>query len=203
MNELNKIVDENLKKHIGASIKELNESLTSSLENRLSFSIPLLIKYKDAKHIFQKAYFTELLTLNHGNISKAAIIANLNRRQIHRICQELNIDSNEIRTNMLKPYNYLKQNVQDIIEEKVDSFKDVIHPDKIGKFYKNINEVSENITNQIDITLPTYDDAFQSFEENYFKGILNSVKNDISEAKTISGLSTRSILRKMKEFGIV
>jgi DNA-binding NtrC family response regulator len=202
MAQLNLIVEETLKKHAGISIKELNRSITQTLENRLSSSILIPIKYKDAKKIFQKAYFQEILILNLGNISKAAEKAKLNRRQIHRICIDAGINQKDIREQMIKPYNYLKQNIQEVIEDKMDKLKDSINKDNVDKLYKKMPLIAENITEFIEERIEPYDEAFLAFERHYFTEILRLSDNKAEKAAEISGLSTRSILRKMQTLEI-
>jgi len=202
MEELNSIVEDSLKKHAGISIRELNKTITQTLENRLSFSIILPISYKAAKKIFQKSYFQELLTLNHGNISKAAERAGLNRRQIHRICNGAGINSKEIRSQMLKPYNYLKENIQDIVEEKIETSKNSINEADRDKVYKKIPKIADNITEFIEERISPYDEAIIAFERHYFSEILKSTDKDTKKAAKIAGLSERQILRKIREFAI-
>ena len=202
MEELNSIVEGSLKKHAGISIKELNKTITQTLENRLSFSIILPVTYKAAKRSFQKAYFQELLTLNLGNISKAAKSANLNRRQIHRICIDSGINPKEIRRQMIKPYNYLKENIQDIVEEKIESVKNSITKTEINKVYKKIPKIADNITEFMEEKISPYDEALMTFEKHYFKEILKITNNETSKAVKITGLSERQILRKIRELSI-
>lgn len=202
MNELNAIVEESLKKHAGLSIKELNKNITHTLENRLSFSIIIPARYRDAKRSFQKAYFQELLTLNLGNISKAAEKAQLNRRQIHRICNDAKIDQKEIRRLMIKPYNYLKQNIQEIIEEKIELAKDLLNEKKVEKAYKKMPKIAENITEFMEERILPYDEALITFETHYFLEILKISDNDSKKAAKIAGISERSVLRKIKELGV-
>ena len=201
MSKLNAILEENIKRKLGVSIKELNKSLISSLENRLSSSILLTI-YKDAKKAFQKAYFEELLTFNHGNISKAARIANLNRRQIHRICIDAGVEVREIRREMLKPYYYLKQNIEDITEQKINEFRNEIKPERLTKIYKNIPQFSQNIIEFIDEKTQSYEEALETFEKRYFEQVLETAKGNTLKAAEIAGISERSIVRKIKALQI-
>lgn len=200
MPELNSIVEKSIKTHAGIIEKELNESIIFGLENRLLSSVYILTKYKDAKKSFRKTYFLELLTLHHGNIKRASMIAGIDRRQIHRICQALKIDTEDIRQKLIKPHNYLKQNIQEIVEQKVSLYKNsnALSDEKLEKLYKKIPLISEMITTDIDKNIKTYDDAFSEFEENYFKELLNRTNNDLNIAKELSGLSMKTISRKIK-----
>ncbi len=202
MVELNSIVEEVINKHAGVSIKELNKTISYTLENRLSSFSLTNLKYKDAKKSFQKAYFQELLTLNLGNISKAAKKAGLNRRQIHRICSEVGIDQKDIRRQMLKPYNYLKQNIQEIIEERIEFSKDSINKLSVDKIYKKMPKIADNITEFIEDRIEPYDDAILTFEKHYFQEILIIANNSPNKAAEMAGLSKRSILRRMQTLEI-
>lgn len=199
MNALNSIVDDALRKHAKLSDNRINKTLIASLENRLSSTIILPSTYKEAKKAFQRAYFQELLTLNLGNISKAAQTAGLNRRQIHRICSEVGVDLKNIRTTLVKPYNYLKQNVQDLIEEKIEATRE---KNKFSSIYKNMPKISEEVAGFLEQKKESYGDALNSFEKHYFSGILKLADNDVDKASRIAELSERSIQRRMKELAI-
>ena len=202
MNELNTIIEKTFKKYIGVSIKELNETLAHSIDNRMIESVSGKIPFKLAKNSFLKQYFTELLTFCHGNISKAAIIAQINRRHIHRLCNELSLDITNFRENMIKPYLYLKENVATVIEKEVENFSESIHPNKIKTIYSNINKISKKITDVVEHRIASFDDAIHAFESNYFTSVMRLSGFDTSVAANMAEISERSIHRKIKELQI-
>ena len=189
MAQLIGIVKKALKRH-GITISELNKTLVQSLENRLTNPVLPLMKFKDAKKALQRAYFSELLTLNLGNISKAAQQANLNRRHIHRICTELEIDVDKIRDTMIKPSYYMTESVQEIIEENVDNFKEEIKPNKLVEIYTNLGEISKAVAQSIDTEIPTYEEVIESFEKEYFEAIFKETENNIERAAQSGARST-------------
>lgn len=195
MSELNSIVESGLKKHLKVIDNNLKDSIVSGIENRLTSNISLFLKYKDAKKMFQRIYFIDLLTLNHGNIKRASSIAKMDRRQIHRICTELNIDTKNIRQTLIKPYNYMKQNVQDIIEQKLELYS---QGNNINTYYKNIPKLTDAITLEIDKTPKSYDESFSDFENDYFKELMDRSNKNLVLAEELSGLSQKSISRKIK-----
>jgi DNA-binding NtrC family response regulator len=60
-----------------------------------------MMNFKDAKEenirLFHERYIMELLTESHGNISRAAEIAGIQRQYLHRLMKESLIDANEFR----------------------------------------------------------------------------------------------------------
>ena len=198
MSKLNSIVEQTLKSNTGINDSVLNNSILFGLEKRLLSSVQILTNYKDAKRSFQKAYFSELLTLNHGNIKSASKIAGMDRRQIHRICKTLNLDTKNIRENLIKPYNYLKQNIQDVVEQKIELYKSSIKQDTFDSLYKKIPTISEDITLHIEKNSKTYDEAILEFEKDYFLELMRRSNNNFSLAEELSGLSIKSINRKLK-----
>jgi DNA-binding NtrC family response regulator len=68
------------------------------IENLPALSIPDVkdMRYQDAKILFERQYFTEILNTTQGNMSKASRIANLSRQQLYKKLKQLDLGLNMI-----------------------------------------------------------------------------------------------------------
>ena len=197
MKNISSLVEGALKKHSKVDLPELKESITSNLEFRLFFDIDFSKPFKDAKVIFLKKYFHDLLTLSLGNISLAAKKAHLHRRHLHRLINELDIKPDEHRKEMIKPSLYMKENVYNILEE---SFDKIQQSKKIKDVYSNLDDISQILAQNIDNA--SYDDAMDFFEKEFITHALK--ENEFNIAKTAKALSMneRTLYRKINKLNI-
>lgn len=194
MKTISSLVEDVLKKYSDTSLEVLTRNLSSTLEFRLLFNIDFGQPFRIAKKEFIKNYFIDLLTLNLGNVSRVAEAANLNRRHVHRLLNELDINPGIQRKEMLKPYYYLKENIQQIFENVPDQFKN-------ASDQKKIEDVSEIFANNTEDTL-SYEEAMQIFEKEYIQKALEEHDFDILETADSIKLSERTLYRKINKLSI-
>ena len=203
IDKIDMLFDESKIKNI---IINLKEDLTNKLNDPLRIEIDLNLKYKDSKLIFKKKYITKILLRNYGNISKTSEILKIDRRSLHRLIENLSIDVNSMREQMLKP-NYVRINeVKNKITEIVEQYKHKIPIKEYVKIYSKIENISNSIVIFIDENLISLNEAIKLFEKRYFLYLINNKQNKSKETfKTISkkiGLSYETLIRKLKEYGI-
>ncbi|MFH2021213.1 MAG: helix-turn-helix domain-containing protein [archaeon] len=196
MPTISSIVDLVLKKY-SSEIPKLKESLSSNLEFRLFFNIDLSKPFKEAKKEFLKNYINDILTLSLGNISLAAKKANIHRRHFHRIIIELEVDPEFHKREMLKPDEYMKTYVQNILEETLASFRE---ESKNSKVYSNLDDISVVIAQNIDSL--SYDDALEIFEKEYIQRALKDNGYDIHRTAQAIGMNERTLYRKINKLRI-
>jgi len=94
-----------------------NADITEKLEKNplLQFTIDPSLTYKNAKKLFKKQYFTKLLQLSYGNISKVAEDSNLDRRSVHRFIKELKINVDKIRKDVLNRLEKKISNIEELV----------------------------------------------------------------------------------------
>jgi len=191
------IVENAIKKHSNKDFPKFKEFLSSNLEFRLLFSLDMSKKFKDAKKSFIKNYLNDLLTLSLGNISLAARKARVNRRHLHRIINDHEINPEQHRKELLKPLEYMKENVHSIIEETLSEFDS----QDIKDIYTNMYDISEIIAKDVDNM--TFDDAVELFEKEYIENALKSNGYNISKTADVLEVSERTLYRKITKLAII
>ncbi|MFC1755683.1 hypothetical protein ACFL96_20225, partial [Thermoproteota archaeon] len=145
------LVDEAMHKVMGITIDEMSDDISEKLGRSplIDFEIDTKIGFKEAKKQFVRKYLQKLLEINYGNISEVAKIADVDRRSIHRIVKESEIDVEKIRRKMAKAYEIKQSAFNAIIEDVLDNYKSVIHPVKLDEMYKNVSEFSRDLLDSI------------------------------------------------------
>lgn len=195
MQSISSLVEKVLKKH--NTLPKLKEDISTNLEFRLLFTIDFSKPFKEAKKDFLKNYLSDLLTLSLGNISAAAKKAQLHRRHFHRIIHTLDIDANTYRKELLKPSQYMKENIYMILEETLLALES---DSKLREVYSNLEDISQVIAKNLDNI--TYEEALELFEKEFIKRALKS--NDFNIQKTADSMemSERTLYRKINRLNI-
>ncbi|MBT4824803.1 hypothetical protein HN695_03955 [Candidatus Woesearchaeota archaeon] len=191
-------------KFLGVGIEKLNEDITSTL-TRSSFGdikISYGSDYKKAKKQYKKDFLARLLVLNLGNISETAKVLGLDRRTLHRMVKEFDIDVNKIKSELLRPYPIKVSALSGAIEEVLDDYKAVLHPKKLEEMYKNVPHLSEDILKDLPDPKISMKDAEELFEKDYFKYHLNKHEHNISKTAKAIGIRFETLHRKMKKLSI-
>jgi len=197
------IIDEAMHKFLGVTIDEMSEDITEKLKRSplIDFEINTRLSFKKAKKEFLRKYLQKLLQINYGNISEVARIADVNRRSIHRIIKGGYIDVSRIRKEMAKAYDIKQGAVSTIIEDVLDSYKEVIHPEKINEVYKHIGDVSKDILESLPERQLSLKEAEEEFERSFIKKALAENGNNITKTARKIGLRYETQQRKMKRLG--
>jgi len=194
------IIDDSTEKHLGINIDKLSDDITSKLgrTSLIDIGIDTRLQYKEAKKRFKKAFLTKLLLLNLGNISEVARITGQNRRSIHRLIKIFNINVKKIKKELIKPYDIKLTAMNNIIEDVLDDYKSVIHPDRLAKMYVNVSHLSEDILKQMPQPKMTFKQAQVEFERRFFDRTLK--ENNFNVAKTAKriGLRQETLYRKLR-----
>jgi DNA-binding NtrC family response regulator len=198
MKNISSVVERAVKKHLLQDIPDLKYNISTNLEFRLVFPIDTSKSFKQAKKNFLKNYLNDILTLSLGNISMAARKANLNRRHLHRIISELDINPETHRKELLKPAQYLKDNIQNILEETLLNFK----PDeKLRNVYSNLEQISETLAEDMDESM-SYEEAIELFEKEFLGKVLKENNYNISKTAEVLDMSERTLYRKISKLNL-
>ena len=197
------MIDSAMNKYIGATINEISLDISDKLKRSplIDFDFKIM-DFKTAKRLYIKQYLIRLLETNHGNISKVAIIADVDRRSIHRLIQKFDIDVAKLREELMKPYYVREAAISSMIEKTLDNYKQVVRPEKLEKAYKNVSVLSKEILKELPIEPMTLKKAEQEFEKMYIKRILEHTKGNISEAARLIGLRFETLHRKIKKLDL-
>ncbi len=193
---ISSVVEAVLKKHTKKNDSEVKKNISSNLEFRLLFTVDLSKPFKQARKDFLKNYLNDILTLSLGNISLAAKRAQLHRRHLHRIINDLQINPNIHKKELVKPQEYLRENVHTIIEETLANFDD----DKVREIYTNLDDISVVISKNIGPV--SYDEALELFEKEYIEKALRENSYNISETADAIDMSERTLYRKISRLNI-
>ncbi len=198
------IVSDAMQKVLGVSISELSKDISGKLSKSplLDFTVDTKIQFKIAKKKFKQDYLRKLLRTAYGNISLVAKKAGVDRRSIHRIVKDAGINVDKIREEMIKPYDIKQKAVGNIIEDVVDQYKTVIHPQKIEEVYKNVAGVSRDILDELPDKPMTLKKAEEEFEREYLKKALAECDGNATKCSKKVGLRYETLLRKLKSLGL-
>jgi DNA-binding NtrC family response regulator len=199
MKNISSLIDAAIKKFTNVDIPKLNENISTNLEFRLLFPVDLNKPFKEAKKDFLKNYIHDLLILSLGNVSLAAKKASLHRRQLHRIMNDLSIKPDSHRRELLKPSEYMKSNVQDILEETISHISS--EEKKLKSVYSNLEDISSVIANNIDASM-SYEEALMLFEKEFIGKALKENKYDIQKTADLMDVSERTLYRKISKFNL-
>ncbi|MBI5002033.1 hypothetical protein HZC31_01460 [Candidatus Woesearchaeota archaeon] len=202
--KLKPLIQEATTKALGITVSELTEDITAKLVKTpfIDFQINTLIKYKQAKRLFKKAYLQKMLELNLGNISEVADIAGAERRSIHRLINQLHINVHKIKEELIRPYDLKISAVSQAIEDVLAKYKPVIHPKKLEEMYKNVSQLSENLAKELPEKKVTLKEAEEEFERKYLQKALEENQHNITRTAKKIGLRYETLQRKMKVLGI-
>lgn len=189
-------------KFLGISIDELNKDISEKISRSplADFPVDTSLPFKEAKKKFKQAYLRRLLRINYGNISEVAKQAGVDRRSIHRIVSEAGIDVARIRDEMMRPYDVKQRVVSNVIEDVLDNYKKVIHPEKLKEVYAHVPELSKDLLDEIPIETVSLKKAEEEFEKEYLMRVLLDNKYDLKGTAKKIKLRYETLLRKMKKY---
>ncbi|HII72282.1 TPA: hypothetical protein HA265_06010 [Candidatus Woesearchaeota archaeon] len=198
------IVSDAMHKVLGVNISELSKDISLTLEKSplLDFTVDTKMKFKAAKKRFKQDFLRRLLRTSYGNISIVAKRAGVDRRSIHRIVKDAGINVSKIREEMIKPYEIKQKSVGHIIEDVVDRYRTVIHPEKIAEVYQKVGDVSKDILDELPDRQLTLKDAEEEFEKAYLKKALAESDGNATRCAKKIGLRYETLLRKLKALGL-
>jgi len=198
------LVEESMHKLLGVTIAEFGKDITDKIEKNplIAYDIDTGISFKAAKKLFKKQFLSRLIQNKYGNISEAAKVSGLNRRTIHRAVKELRINVAKARRELIKADYYRREAVDSILKETLDSYKQIIKPNRLEKMYKNVDKISSEIVRELPSIEMTWDEAEREFEKRYLEKALKENKGNISLTARKIGLRYETVHRKLKKLGI-
>jgi len=199
------IVESAMQKYLGVTISEIEHDISDKLKKSplLEFDVNTHLPFKQAKKEFKRAYIRRLLQLNLGNVAEVARIAGLDRRSIHRLMQELQIEADEFRRVLMRG-SYVKQTeIKNIIESSLEQYRGAIHPDKYESLYDHAPDISRNIVKELPERPLPLKDAIQAFEKKFLRKALREADGNISRAAKRIGLRFETMHRKLKALGLI
>lgn len=198
------LIEEAMHKSLGVTISEIEQDISDKLKkySLLEFEIDTKLSFKEAKRRFKRQYIARMLQLNFGNIAEVARIAQVDRRSIHRLVTQSNIDVQKFREALLRS-EYIKQTaVQNIIQESLEHYKSSLNQEKYQALYKQAPTISKDIVKELPETPAALKEAEKEFEKRYFEKALQENSGNISRTARKIGLRFETLHRKLKSLGI-
>ena len=196
MKSISSIVEETLLKK---KPRKSSKSSESDLEFKILFDIDYSKSFKRSKSIFIKKYLLDILALSLGNVKRASLIADIDRRHMHRLLKEHHINPQSNREDPLKFSNYLNNNFKNIIDEKIEEMN--ISQKRLENIYSSLHDLSLMIANNHD-NPASFKEAIDIFEKNFIEKALLDNQYDLSETAKSLKISERTLYRKLKDLDI-
>ena len=200
--KISPIIDSAMARILGVKIDELNKDITDRLKKRptLNLKIDVKVPFSKAKNDFKRSFLIDLLMKHHANVSDVARVAKINRRTIHRLVSPSTIV--KIRHDMPRPAYVKAENISLAIEEVLDHYRQVIHPDKFREVYASVPTMSKDLLEYIEEPHMTLDEAEIIFEKEYLAEALKSFNNNLKLTAQKIRLRYETVLRKVKEYDL-
>lgn len=198
-------IERTVQKAIGVTIKELNDDITLKLQKNplLEFSIDTTIPLKSAKKIFRKGYLEKVLRSHFGDISAASRILKIDRKTIHRMIKEINIDIKECRRALVNE-SYVKEEAVNIaLNDILRNYEETLHPQKIRQAYEHLGSITEEIVKGISFSFIPLKDAEAEFEREFISAALKENNNSLPKTAKKIGLSHVALYRKAKTLRLI
>lgn len=197
------IIDIAMQKLIGARVVEIEADISDRIANpMLDIEIDTSKGFKKSKELFKRGYLIRLLQTHLCNISKVADVAGIDRRSMHRIIKDMDIDILKIRKNLLSEQYVREEEVKGIIESTLVGYKGVINPDRLERMYKEVPALSKDILKELPKSPMTLKEAEEEFEKRFILKAVNENSGNISKTAKKIGLRYETLHRKMKSLGI-
>lgn len=199
------IVEEAMQKHLGITISEVEHDISDRIKKSplIEFDIDISVPFKQAKRLFKKKYINRLLQLNLGNVAEVARISGLDRRSVHRLITELDIDPDRFRQVLMRGAYVKKAEVKNIIESSVEHYKSALNPEKYHQFYEHVPELSEDIARELPESPLPLKDAEKEWEKRFLSRALANNNHNISRTAKKIGLRFETLHRKLKSLGLI
>ncbi|MCK4589436.1 MAG: hypothetical protein KAT77_03270 [Nanoarchaeota archaeon] len=196
-------LEETMQKFLGIKVDELEKDITDKIEKKLiGYTIHTELPFKLAKNLFKREFIQRIIQTHQGNVSEAAKLLGLDRRSIHREIKKLNIDVKKLREKMYKIGYFKKEAMDAALRKSLDTYKSILHPSKLKKFYEEIPLISENIVKFLPKKIMTWKEAAEEFEKLYLKKILEENKWNLTQTAKQIDLRYETLIRKIKKLNI-
>lgn len=199
LEEIKPVLDNALQQFLGVKIDTIsNEVLEKLSQNKLHIDFNDEWTLDEAKNNFKKEYLILLLREFNGNISKASTISGIDRRTIHRLILQFNIDVDEYRNlpyefSKTKVDNYIKFVVGDVLkhyaltEQKSDAVYDLPTDELVEKVKK---------------PFPTMDDAYEDYEKKFLGAVILKHDKILKDVCKQLNIARETLSRKLSKHEI-
>lgn len=199
------IVEETMHKFLGVHVAELETDISDRIRKSplWEFTIDTRLPYKQAKRLFKRGYLLRLLQTHFGNVAEVARMLAVDRRTVHRLISKLKISVKEFRKELHRAEYIKTEAVKGMIENVLESYKAILHPEKVKSLYEHASELSRSIVKELPEQPLTLKQAEKEFDRRYISQVLREMNNNITHAAKRIGLRFESLHRKLKSLNLV
>jgi DNA-binding NtrC family response regulator len=184
------LLEETMEKNWGIKIPKVEEDITDVLKKpQLQIYVPSHFTFQEAKKFFKAEFIKKELRLHQGNVSQLAKSLDLDRRSIHRVIHDLEIDIEEIRQHDESKETFQEEFIDKTIRSALDQYKNIIQPHQMEKMYSDVPRLSRNIAKFLPHQDLTWKEAEREFEKQFFGHALR--ENDWNVSQTAKKLDIR------------
>ncbi len=197
------LLEETMEKQWGITIPKLESDISDQLRKpQLNVYLPLNLPFEEAKKVFKTEFIKRELRLHRGNVSQLAKLLELDRRSIHRAIKDLDIDVEEVRQKPESKEEYQKAVVDTLIRSALEQYKEIIQPQKMEKFYHEVDSLSRNIARFLPPPELNWKQAELEFEKQLLQQAMEENGWKVSATAIKLKIRPETLHRKIKKLGI-
>lgn len=197
------LLEETMEKSWGITIPQIESDITDKLSKPLfHFYVASHLTFKEAKKAFKAEFIKKELKLHRGNVTNLAKTLGIDRRSVHRVIKDLEIDVEKARTISLSADDYRQEFVDQAIRSTLDRYKEIIQPQKMEQMYGELPQLSKNIAQALPHPDLTWKQAEKEFEKQFFEHALKESDKDIPKTAKKVEIRTETLYRKIKKLGV-
>ena len=197
------LVEESMEKSWGLTIPKIEDDITDQLSNpHFEIYIPLNKTFKDAKNSFKKEFLKREIRFHQGNVSALAKNLEIDRRSVHRVIKDLDIDIEKLREDIKTPLQEEEEIIDIKIRHTLDQYKGIITTQKMQKMYEEIPHLSRNIAKLLPHKKVTWKKAESDFEREFLRHALKRHNWKISKTAKDIEIRSETLHRKIKRLSI-
>ncbi len=197
------LLEETMEKSWGISIPQIESDITDRLKNSpLNIYVPSNLAFQEAKRIFKAEFIKKELRLHRGNISHLAKTLELDRRSVHRVIRELDIDVDALREQASSREKEQEEMIDQTIRSTLNQYREIIQAHQLEKVYHEVPLLSRNIAKFLPHQDITWKDAEKEFERQFLSQSLAENGGSISKAAGKLKIRAETLHRKIKKLGL-
>ncbi|MBU0469915.1 MAG: hypothetical protein KKA62_02530 [Nanoarchaeota archaeon] len=198
--KVSSLLEKTMEKSWGITIPKIESDITDKLNNQqLNVYISTDLPFQEAKQKFKSEFLKNELRLHKGNISQMAKFLGLDRRSIHRVIKNLEIDLEDVRHHESSEKEYKEDIIRQTIQSALENYKEVIQPEKMEKIYEEVPSLSRNIARLLPHQHLTWKEAEKEFEKQFLAEVLKESNWNVAKAADKIEIRVETLHRKIKK----
>ena len=197
------LIEETMEKSLGISIPKIESDISDQLTKpQLNIYVPMMATFEEAKKSFKREFLRRELQLHVGNVSELAKILGLDRRSIHRVIADLDIDLEKIREHKIPVEEVRGMQVDSVIRSTLDQYKEILQPAKLEQMYQEVPALSRNIARILPEEEFTWKEAEREFEREFLERVLREHEGSVAATARAIQIRAETLHRKIKKLGL-